>query len=78
MFLKIPAMEESKAASMVAHTDPLGIHRDPRFEVTWEPGDSENPRNWSVWYRSFIVASMSFSTTIVYVPQSNQMMWVGD
>ncbi|KAJ5179986.1 hypothetical protein N7492_003196 [Penicillium capsulatum] len=41
--------------------------RDPRFEVTWEDGDPENPRDWSVWYRSFIVASMSFSTTIVVI-----------
>lgn len=41
------------------------VTRDPRYEVTWDPADFENPRTWSVWYRGFIVAAMSFSTTIV-------------
>jgi len=40
--------------------------RDRQFEVTWEASDRQNPRTWPVWYRSFIVASMSFSTTVVY------------
>ncbi|KAJ5363113.1 hypothetical protein N7541_003957 [Penicillium brevicompactum] len=40
------------------------VTRDPRYEVTWDPADFENPRTWSVWYRGFIVAAMSFSTTI--------------
>jgi hypothetical protein len=60
-------MEESKAFGMVPVLEDALTPRDPHFEVTWEDGDPENPRNWSVWYRSFIVAAMSFSTTIVYV-----------
>ncbi|PKX88823.1 MFS transporter [Aspergillus novofumigatus IBT 16806] len=39
--------------------------RNPDFEVDWEPDDPENPRNWSIWYRSFIVGAVSFSTTCV-------------
>lgn len=61
-------MESSKSAGMVAQPDDLAVFRDPRYEVTWEIADAENPRHWSIWYRSFIVASMSFSTTVVYGP----------
>lgn len=60
------AMEDSKSANMISQPDDLAVFRDPRYEVIWEIGDAENPRNWPVWYRSFIVASMSFSTTVVY------------
>jgi hypothetical protein len=58
-------MEDPKQSPAVALCGDDTIFRDPRYEVTWESGDSENPRTWSVWYRGFIVASMSFSTTIV-------------
>lgn len=58
-------MEESKAFAIVPTSEDVVMRRNPQFEVTWEDGDPENPRNWSVWYRSFIVAAMSFSTTIV-------------
>ncbi|KAJ6003204.1 hypothetical protein N7451_005751 [Penicillium sp. IBT 35674x] len=60
-------MEESKAFGIVPTSEDVVLQRDPQFEVTWEDGDPENPRNWSVWYRSFIVAAMSFSTTIVVI-----------
>lgn len=43
--------------------------RDPDFEVYWKPDDPENPVNWSIWYRGFIVGVVSFSTTCVYVYQ---------
>ncbi|KAJ5141559.1 hypothetical protein N7526_002554 [Penicillium atrosanguineum] len=43
------------------------VARDARFEVTWKAEDAENPRTWPVWYRRFIVAAMSFSTTIVVI-----------
>ncbi|KAJ5557255.1 hypothetical protein N7494_001170 [Penicillium frequentans] len=59
-------MEEPKAFRIVPNSEDV-MQRDPQFEVTWEDGDPENPRNWSVWYRSFIVAAMSFSTTIVVI-----------
>lgn len=58
-------MEDPKQSPAVALFGDEVIFRDPRYEVTWEPVDPENPRTWSVWYRGFIVASMSFSTTIV-------------
>lgn len=60
-------MEESKTFGIVPTSEDVVMQRDPQFEVIWEDGDPENPRNWSVWYRGFIVAAMSFSTTIVYV-----------
>jgi hypothetical protein len=58
-------MDDPKEPSVVALCGNYAAARDPRNEMTWEPLDAENPRNWSLWYRVFIVASMSFSTTIV-------------
>ncbi|THX05056.1 MFS general substrate transporter [Aureobasidium pullulans] len=37
---------------------------DPAFEVDWEDNDPENPRNWSMAYKSFVVFAMSYSTTV--------------
>ncbi|KAF7596711.1 hypothetical protein BBP40_000139 [Aspergillus hancockii] len=39
--------------------------RDPEFEVDWERDDVDNPLNWPLWYKAFVVWSVSFSTTIV-------------
>jgi hypothetical protein len=43
--------EDPKQSPAVALFGDDAIFRDPRYEVTWEAGDSENPRTWSVWYR---------------------------
>ena len=37
---------------------------DPAFEVDWEDNDPENPRNWYMAYKSFVVFAMSYSTTV--------------
>lgn len=35
---------------------------DPNFEVDWDGDDDpENPRNWSLWRKSLVVATLSFS-----------------
>ncbi|KAJ5305669.1 hypothetical protein N7508_004684 [Penicillium antarcticum] len=60
-------MEVPKEPSVEALRGNYAAARDPRYEVTWEPLDAENPRNWTLWYRVFIVTSMSFSTTIVVI-----------
>ncbi|RAL14053.1 MFS transporter [Aspergillus homomorphus CBS 101889] len=36
-----------------------------KFEVCWERSDHDNPRNWSVAYRSFMVGAMSISSACV-------------
>jgi hypothetical protein len=58
-------MEDYKQPPVSALSGDILMSRNPRYEVTWEHVDPENPRTWPVWYRSFIVACMSFSTTIV-------------
>lgn len=45
--------------------------RDPSFEISWEPEDPDNPQNWPVLYRSFIVGTVSFSTSCVLVLPSH-------
>ncbi|KAK4218331.1 major facilitator superfamily domain-containing protein [Rhypophila decipiens] len=41
--------------------------RPPEYEVVFEPGDPENPKNWPTWYRAWIIFSVSFSTWAVVV-----------
>ncbi|KAF7546785.1 hypothetical protein G7Z17_g8178 [Cylindrodendrum hubeiense] len=41
--------------------------RPPDFEVIFEEGDPENPRNWPLWYRSWIIVAVSYSTWVVVV-----------
>ncbi|KAJ5263216.1 hypothetical protein N7478_010821 [Penicillium angulare] len=48
-------------------SDDVVVPREPQFEIKWKDADPENPRNWSVWYRSFIVAAISFSTSVVVI-----------
>jgi hypothetical protein len=39
---------------------------DPAFEVDWEDGDAENPRNWPLWYKSIVLFAISYGTLVVY------------
>jgi hypothetical protein len=39
--------------------------RPPDFEVIFELGDPENPKNWPLWYRAWTIFVLSFSTWIV-------------
>jgi multidrug resistance protein len=38
---------------------------DPNFEVDFEPSDPEDPRNWSMWYKSYAIFTISFGTLVV-------------
>lgn len=39
--------------------------RPPDYEVVFEPGDPEDPRNWPVWYRGWTLAVLSYSNWVV-------------
>lgn len=39
--------------------------RQPDFEVVFEPDDPNNPKNWPIWYRGWIIFCVSFSTWVV-------------
>lgn len=39
--------------------------QDPAFEVDFEDNDPGNPKNWSWWYRSYIIFTLSYSTMTV-------------
>ncbi|KAH7157168.1 major facilitator superfamily domain-containing protein [Dactylonectria macrodidyma] len=39
--------------------------RPPDFEIIFEEGDPENPRNWPLWYRAWITVSVSYSTWVI-------------
>ena len=38
---------------------------DPGFEVDWEDGDPDNPRNWPLWYKSMVIFAISYGTLVV-------------
>lgn len=37
----------------------------PEYELNWNKGDGENPRNWSLAYKTFVVATMGFGATVI-------------
>ncbi|KAK3305759.1 major facilitator superfamily domain-containing protein [Chaetomium strumarium] len=39
--------------------------RLPEFEVTFEPDDPENPKNWPLWYRAYTILTVSYATWVV-------------
>ena len=46
-------------------TTASSIGRDPNYEIDWEENDPQNPRNWSILYRGFIIFAISFGTLVV-------------
>ena len=38
---------------------------DPGFEVDFEPDDPDDPRNWPLWYKSFVIFAISYGTLTV-------------
>lgn len=43
----------------------LKLQRDPYFRVDFVENDPQDPRNWSILYRAFVIFVMSFSCTTV-------------
>lgn len=41
------------------------LTQDPTFEVDFAEGDPDDPRNWSLWYKGFVLFSVSFGTLVV-------------
>ncbi|KAL4888336.1 major facilitator superfamily domain-containing protein [Aspergillus ambiguus] len=39
--------------------------KNPAFRVEWEENDPENPRNWSSWYKGYMIGTISLSTTVM-------------
>lgn len=40
------------------------VTRDPSYEVDWEENDPENPLNWPMWYKGYIIFILSYSTLV--------------
>lgn len=41
------------------------ITLDPSFEVDFEDDDPQDPRNWPLWYKAFILFAVSYGTLMV-------------
>lgn len=51
---------------------------DPNFEVDWtDDNDPENPRNWSMAYKAFVVFVMSYATTVTVLYSTSYTVTVG-
>jgi hypothetical protein len=38
---------------------------DPRYEITWDENDIENPKNWSVWRKAHTIFACTIASCIV-------------
>ena len=59
---------QSKAASnLTRHITQASVATttDPNFEIDFRDDDSDDPRNWPVWYRGGIIFMISYSTLTV-------------
>lgn len=67
---EVETAEERRAREPITHTRTgasVGstASRPPDFEVIFEEGDPENPRNWPLWYRGWCLFVISYSTWLV-------------
>src|SRR5271170_1346135 len=53
------------------------LTQDPSFEVDFESGDPKDPRNWSIWYKSFVLFSVSFGTLVVVLYSTSYTAAIG-
>jgi multidrug resistance protein len=53
------------------------LTQDPSFEVDFEPGDPKDPRNWPIWYKCFVLFSVSFGTLMVVLYSTSYTAAIG-
>ncbi|KEF62595.1 uncharacterized protein A1O9_00568 [Exophiala aquamarina CBS 119918] len=51
---------------------------DPSYEVDFEDDDPDNPRNWSMWYKSYVLFTVSFGTLLVVSNSTAYTAAIGD
>lgn len=58
---------DREAISHVRTTTSIGTSasRPPDLEVVFDDDDAENPRNWPLWYRTWVIFCISFTTWVV-------------
>ncbi|KAK3376670.1 polyamine transporter 3 [Lasiosphaeria ovina] len=64
------AARRESLTSSLAHTRTRtsiasAASRLPDFEVAFGPDDPDNPRNWPLWYKAWVIFGVSFSTWVV-------------
>lgn len=51
---------------------------DPSYEVDFEVDDVDNPRNWSMWYKSYVLFTVSFGTLLIVANSTAYTAAIGD
>jgi hypothetical protein len=52
------------------------VVRDPEFEIVMTDDDLDNPKNWSTWYRFWVIGTISFSAWVVVLYSTSYMSCV--
>lgn len=55
------ALTYTRSAASVGST----ASRPPDFEVTFTPDDPEDPRNWPLWYRAYVLVVLSYTCWVI-------------
>lgn len=55
------ALTYTRSATSIGST----ASRPPDFEVTFEPDDPEDPRNWPLWYRAYVLVVLSYTCWVI-------------
>jgi multidrug resistance protein len=53
------------------------ITLDPGFEVDFDADDPEDPRNWPMWYKSFVIFAISYGTLMVVLYSTSYTAAIG-
>jgi multidrug resistance protein len=53
------------------------ITLEPGFEVDFEDGDPQDPRNWPLWYKSFVIFAISYGTLMVVLYSTSYTAAIG-
>ena len=72
--LETPAEHAAREPISYTHTRTSissAASRPPDFEVVFEPGDPEDPKNWSVWRKGWTLFVVSWSTWVVVLNSSS-------
>jgi multidrug resistance protein len=50
---------------------------DPGFEVDFEDGDPDDPRNWPLWYKALVIFAISYGTLMVVLYSTSYTAAIG-
>ena len=53
------------------------LTQDPNYEIDFLEGDPEDPRNWPLWYKAFVLFCISFGTLVIVLYSTSYTAAIG-